>query len=94
MSGEYNASLSATILLLLIVALIWTYFTLARHFYRFITDQSSDRIEIVEKVFEQTDAFDKRAALQEEEAMIKKLMKRYERVELQYNVNNARAQLL
>jgi hypothetical protein len=59
-----------------------------------ITDQSSDRVEVVEKVFVKTDAFDQRAALEEEEAMIKKLMKRYERVELQYNVNNVRTQLL
>ena len=55
----------------------------------FITDQTSDRVEIVEKVFVHTDAVD-RKAIEEEEAMIKKLMKRYERVELQYNVNNAR----
>jgi hypothetical protein len=93
-SGEYNASWSIMILFLLVIALLWTFYTLVRHFYMLITDQSSDRVEVVEKVFVKTDAFDKRAALEEEEAMIKKLMKRYERVELQYNVNNTRTQLL
>ncbi len=92
--GQYNASSSIMILFLLAIALLWTFYTLARHFYMIITDQSSDRVEVVEKVFVKTDAYDLRAALEEEEVMIKKLMKRYERVELQYNVNNARTQLL
>jgi hypothetical protein len=92
--GQSNASSSILILFLLAIALLWTFYTLARHFYMLITDQSSDRVEVVEKVFAKTDAYDRRAALEEEEVMIKKLMKRYERVELQYNVNNARTQLL
>jgi hypothetical protein len=50
-------------------------------------------MEIVEKVFKPTDAID-RKAIEEEEMIIKKLMKQYERVELQYNVNNARTELL
>jgi hypothetical protein len=57
-NGQNNASWSFLILFLLAIALLWTFYTLARHFYMLITDQSSDRAEVVEKVFVKTDAFD------------------------------------
>jgi hypothetical protein len=59
--AEYNSSFSAIILLLLAIALVWTFYTLAKNFYNTVTDRSSDRIQVVEKVFEYTDAVDRQA---------------------------------
>lgn len=55
-----------------------------------------DRNKIIKKVFNHNlaDYFDKDAVAEEEETLMKKLMKRYERVELQYNLNNARSKLI
>jgi hypothetical protein len=92
--GEYNVFLSQLILLMLMLALVWTYLTLTMSLLRFFTQKMQDREEIVVKIFEETDLCDVQVAAVEEDIMIKKLMKRFERVELQYNVHEARNELL
>ena len=62
MTGGYNVLLSQIILFLLVFALIWTYFTLIRYFYRYFAQQMSDNNELIVKIFEETDHLDKRAA--------------------------------
>lgn len=59
--GQYNFMLSALIVALLGVALIWTYYTLIRYFINFFTEQMSSRNVVVTKVFNShlTDTFDK-----------------------------------
>jgi hypothetical protein len=78
---------------MLAVALVWTYTKLAKDFYDKITQKSNERDQIVKQVFCENDDFDFFIAAEKEEAMMKKLMKRYERVELQYNVDDARKEL-
>jgi hypothetical protein len=54
----------------------------------------ADRSKVIVNVFKETDMYDYEEGAKEEEAMMKNLMKRYERVELQYNVDNARKDLI
>jgi hypothetical protein len=51
---------------------------------------------IVDKIFKNdvADTLDRETVAEEEQALLRKLMKRYERVELQYNFNNVRNKLL
>jgi hypothetical protein len=50
---------------------------------------------MVDKVFKiEVDQIDKEEVTDEEEILLRKLMKKYERVELQVNFNNTRNQLL
>lgn len=80
---------------LLFIALIWTYITLIHYFFVYFTDQLSDRKGMVDKVFKiEVDQIDKGEVTDEEEILLRKLMKKYERVELQVNFNNTRNQLL
>jgi hypothetical protein len=51
--------MSQIILILLFFALLWTYITMIVYFYKYIFQQSSDRHEIVIKVFDETDFLDK-----------------------------------
>jgi hypothetical protein len=78
---ESYGLVAIAILGMLGVALLWTYFTLVRYLVRFYAEQTSDRKEVVVKVFEEVDSYDKKNnPVEEEEALIKKLMKKYERV--------------
>lgn len=94
--SHYNLILSGLIVMMLVAALLWTYVSLTRYFVKFVTQRISNRNNLIAKVFNNnvTDNFDKDAVAEEEETLMRKLMKRYERVELQYNLNNARNHLI
>lgn len=79
---KFGLNFSVIILGLLIVAVLWTYFVLLKSFLENIAELLSDKSAIVEKVFKNNfaDNLDKEAVAEEEEALMRKLMKRYERV--------------
>jgi hypothetical protein len=72
---------------------MWTYITLIIDFINKITQKSKEREQVIKEVFAENENLDYFIAAENEEAMMKKLMKRYERVELQYDVDDARKEL-
>ena len=62
LEDKYNFDLSFLIIFMLLVAVIWTYYTLVKHFIKFYKRYIADASGIIGKVFKETDLFDKTAA--------------------------------
>jgi hypothetical protein len=94
--SEYNTILPTFLLILLVIALVWTWAKIISHFVSLLTQSMATQNIIVDKIFKNdvADTLDRETVAEEEQALLRKLMKRYERVELQYNFNNVRNKLL